>query len=174
MRIFCRFGESRALHQTRYSHLCRFQTAIPVFEDLLPNPHNSSILRLLFHFAHWHGLAKLRMHTDTTTDILDTQTTVLGHLLRMFQSKVCAVYVTHELPREAQARHRRQAKSSSKPTEPRERKRRTFNLQTYKVHSLGDYVDTIKKYGTTDSYSTEPVGVQTEILSTAQLTVPIG
>lgn len=30
-------------------------------------------------------------------------------------------------------------------------------MSTYKVHSLGDYVETIKTYGTTDSYSTEPV-----------------
>lgn len=37
------------------------------------------------------------------------------------------------------------------------RRRKTFNLNTYKIHSLGDYVATIKEYGTTDSYSTEPV-----------------
>ena len=32
-----------------------------------------------------------------------------------------------------------------------------FNLDTYKYHSLGDYVEHIKRYGTTDSYSTEAV-----------------
>jgi hypothetical protein len=32
-----------------------------------------------------------------------------------------------------------------------------FNLNTYKIHSLGDYTATIRKYGTTDSYSTELV-----------------
>lgn len=37
------------------------------------------------------------------------------------------------------------------------RKARTLNLNTYKVHALGDYADTIRKYGTTDSYSTELV-----------------
>jgi hypothetical protein len=34
---------------------------------------------------------------------------------------------------------------------------KTFNLTTYKLHSLGDYVKTIRHYGTTDSFSTEPV-----------------
>lgn len=37
------------------------------------------------------------------------------------------------------------------------RRRKTFSLATYKHHSYGDYVATIRKYGTTDSYSTEVV-----------------
>lgn len=34
---------------------------------------------------------------------------------------------------------------------------KTFSNLTYKGHSFGDYVETIRRYGTTDSYSTEPV-----------------
>jgi hypothetical protein len=37
------------------------------------------------------------------------------------------------------------------------RRLKTFNLNTYKGHSYGDYVKTIREYGTTDSFSTEPV-----------------
>lgn len=37
------------------------------------------------------------------------------------------------------------------------RKRVKFNMNTYKAHSFPDYVRTIRRYGTTDSYSTEPV-----------------
>jgi hypothetical protein len=37
------------------------------------------------------------------------------------------------------------------------RRTKTFNLDTYKYHSLGDYVEHIQQYGTPDSYSTEPV-----------------
>jgi hypothetical protein len=37
------------------------------------------------------------------------------------------------------------------------RRKKSLNLKTYKNHSLGDYVRTIRRYGTTDSYSTEPV-----------------
>ena len=40
---------------------------------------------------------------------------------------------------------------------PAGRRKKTFNLNTYKAHALGDYVETIRRYGTTDSYSTEPV-----------------
>jgi hypothetical protein len=38
-----------------------------------------------------------------------------------------------------------------------EHRPKSFNLNTYKVHALGDYAATIRRYGTTDSYSTEPV-----------------
>ena len=34
---------------------------------------------------------------------------------------------------------------------------KSFSLQTYKVHALGDYVATIERFGTTDSYSTSTV-----------------
>ena len=36
-------------------------------------------------------------------------------------------------------------------------KLKELNLNMYKVHALGHYVDLIKQYGTTDSYSTQPV-----------------
>jgi hypothetical protein len=36
-------------------------------------------------------------------------------------------------------------------------KRRKFNLTVYKYHALGDYTKTIRRLGTTDSFSTEPV-----------------
>ncbi|KAG2120548.1 uncharacterized protein F5147DRAFT_766462 [Suillus discolor] len=36
------------------------------------------------------------------------------------------------------------------------RKGKSFNFHTYKFHALGDYMTTIRRFGTTDSYSTEP------------------
>jgi hypothetical protein len=42
---------------------------------------------------------------------------------------------------------------------PLTRHPKTLNLNTYKHHALGDYSATIRKYGTTDSYSTEPVSL---------------
>jgi hypothetical protein len=81
--------------------------AIPVFQGLLPEPHNTKVLRLLFAFAHWHGLAKLRMHTDDTLQILDLATTGLGNQLRAFQNETCASFETFELKRETAARQRR-------------------------------------------------------------------
>jgi hypothetical protein len=38
-------------------------------------------------------------------------------------------------------------------------KRRMFSLSTYKLHSLGDYVQTIRALGATDSYSTQTVSL---------------
>lgn len=35
--------------------------------------------------------------------------------------------------------------------------KKLFSLQTYKIHALGDYADTIVQFGTTDSYSTQIV-----------------
>jgi hypothetical protein len=39
------------------------------------------------------------------------------------------------------------------------RKPKLLNLETYTYHALGDYVRTIRTFGTTDSYSTQPVGI---------------
>jgi len=41
------------------------------------------------------------------------------------------------------------------------RQLKEFNLKTYKFHILGDYCSTIWHFGTTDSYSTQPVGLDT-------------
>lgn len=102
------------------------------------------------------------MHSDLTLAILDKETTVVGRLLRTFNANTCAQFKTKELRREAEARQRKSAKAAqggqSSSSTVTTRKSRSFNMNTYKVHALGDYVETIKTYGTTDSYSTEPVG----------------
>lgn len=63
--------------------------------------------------GHWHGLVKLCLHTDSTLEILDHNTTLLGQLLRDFQLKTCTAFDTKELPREADARDRRKAKTKA-------------------------------------------------------------
>ncbi|KAG2057274.1 hypothetical protein BDR06DRAFT_980942 [Suillus hirtellus] len=157
------------------------QCSIPVFEGLLPNAHNKILLNLLFIMVHWHGLAKLRMHSDLTLEILDQQTTDLGEKFRHFKSKVCTVYYTQELNCEVNMRSHWQAKDVARCTEssmanekrtganakgkqkedprlPRQpRRKKSLNIQTYKFHALGDYVASIHRFGTTDSYSTEPI-----------------
>ncbi|RDB25667.1 hypothetical protein Hypma_006970 [Hypsizygus marmoreus] len=133
------------------------QCAIPVFEGLLPEPHNTQVMRLLFHFGHWHGLAKLRLHSEITIDLLDKEMTVLGNALRSFKVDTCSKFATRELAREAQARKRCKANDGSERSDSSEpsRKPKAFNLNTYKAHALGDYAYMIRHYGTTDSYSTE-------------------
>jgi hypothetical protein len=135
------------------------QCAIPVFERLLPEPHNSHVMKLLFCMAEWHGLAKLRMHTEATLARLEQVTTDLGHLMRNFRDKTCPKFNTTELAREVEARNRRNArkKSTKAPSQPESSKVKSFNLLTYKFHALGDYVHTIRMFGTTDSFSTQLV-----------------
>ncbi|KAG6916135.1 hypothetical protein DXG01_008326 [Tephrocybe rancida] len=214
------------------------QCAMPAFDGLFPPPHNELIQRLLFECAHWHSLAKLRMHTDITLILLENSTTSLGELFREFVGSTCAAYTTYELPRELDARLRKQTKKSKKnltggqpppmplrqfgqeESDPRQgqlsstpssatpstndsstivstalasgvttvsesasagsthpsatsesrnappvavgtgkplkKHEKTFNLATYKFHSLADYASTIRRFGTCDSYSTEP------------------
>lgn len=142
-----------------------------MFDGLLPEPHNRIVLELLFTMAHWHGLAKARMHSDLTLEIMDEVTSTLGRQFRQFKNTVCAAYQTRELPREAEARAKRLVKKAGKESTGQKGKgsssiaargqnvqrTKVFNFQTYKFHALGDYVSTIRWYGTSDSYSTEPV-----------------
>ena len=57
-------------HGTEFIYKC----SIPVFEGLLPAPHNRIILNLLYELATWLTLAKLRLHTETTLKALEAST----------------------------------------------------------------------------------------------------
>ena len=63
--------------------------------------------------AHWHALAKLRLHTDKTLEVLDTWTSVMGEAARTFVTSTCSQFVTSELKREYEARKRREARASA-------------------------------------------------------------
>jgi hypothetical protein len=138
-----------------------------VFEDLLPKEHNAVVLDLLFDLATWHGFAKLRLHTEDTLNFFDTATVVLGQAICKFIQTTCKYYYTTELPHEYASRGRREAALASKhiDSDPRGHgnrvtsgpKHKKLNLNTYKYHALEDYPDTIRQFGTTDSFSTQPV-----------------
>ena len=49
---------------------------------------------LLFTIVHWQGLAKLRLHTNTTLVILDEVTTQLGQQLHHFHDDLCPKFDT--------------------------------------------------------------------------------
>ncbi|TFK16402.1 hypothetical protein FA15DRAFT_662187 [Coprinopsis marcescibilis] len=115
---------------------------------------------------------------------LEEWTAKLGALAREFLSQTCSSIETWELKRETQKQARSRTKRASRKqkncpegptykdstgkaanemymstiwsdiglTDPR---RKTLNLNTYKFHALGDVVQTIKLFGTTDSYSTQ-------------------
>lgn len=155
---------------------------IPVVEGLLPPLHNSKVLTLLYRLAEWHALAKLRMHTEITLQYLEKTTTTIGKELRSFRDTIGAAYTCKELPGEVSRRARRQkkkkghSKQTTQPTVidsphgsemPQDAvpppipdilpRTKLLNLCTYKLHALGDYVQTIRLFGTTDSYSTQIV-----------------
>jgi hypothetical protein len=140
------------------------QCAIPVFEKLLPDNHDQIVLDLLFDLSVWHAFAKLRMHTEDTLSLFDTATMVLGQTVRIFFKTTCSYYHTTELPHEYAARGHRESKlaakqppSSGKGKERSGPKLKALNLSTYKFHALGHYPNTIRHFGTTDSFSTQPV-----------------
>jgi hypothetical protein len=135
--------------------------AIPVFEGLFPQNHEGTIRVLLFRMAEWHALAKLRLHNEDSLSLLDEALCSLAKQLRQFQKTTCTAFQTTELPNEVAAQKRREAHSSRQgmsnlPQESTHRSK-SFNLNTYKLHALGDYVNCIKQFGTTDSYTTQLV-----------------
>lgn len=145
-----------------------------MFEGLLPNQHNSTILDVLYTLATWHALAKLRLHTEWSVTYLEAVTKDLGRKLRAFVKTTCEEYDTRELPREVAARGRRKSVlAARKPAKPckmpvgktshaqSNARKKVFSLRTYKLHALGDYPRAIRTFGTTDVYSTQPVGSRT-------------
>ncbi|EFI26688.1 hypothetical protein CC1G_15459 [Coprinopsis cinerea okayama7 len=118
-----RVSDMRKLAGRDYEDI--IQCAVACFDGLLPKKHNTVVLDLLFELATWHGLAKLRLHTSTTLNALETSTTRLGQRIRRFISVTCSAFDTRALPKEILAKAKRRAKAQ-----------------------LG-------RYGTTDGYSTQ-------------------
>ena len=113
------------------------------------------------------------MHTDTSLKVLDDVTVVLTNRMRYFADAVCPAYATVETDGEYSARYRAAQRKAARATSTGKsastpasalpavdiggKRAKSFNLNTYKFHSLGDYVRTIRLRGTTESYSTQPV-----------------
>ncbi|KIK39154.1 hypothetical protein CY34DRAFT_14574 [Suillus luteus UH-Slu-Lm8-n1] len=134
------------------------QCAIPVFEGLFPPDHDIVVQSLLYRFAQWHALAKLRIHSQSTMTFLEETFKKLSQKLRRFQRDTCAAFNTVELPKEKAARQRRSKERSETNTispESSGPKVKMFNLNTYKFHAMADYARTIRLFGTTDSFTTQ-------------------
>lgn len=114
MRIFYRYVAfpSHLRRRSNIPHVqhCTTQCAIAAFEGLIPPEHGDRVQDLLFIFAHWHALAKLKLHTDDTLSLLDDWTVMLGSESRSFVDKTCSAFETRELKREYQARKRNEAR----------------------------------------------------------------
>jgi hypothetical protein len=88
------------------------QCARAAFDGLLPDPHDGILMALLQSCAEWHALAKLRMHTEETLSLLETQTTILAARFERFIDTTCSFYDTKETNKEQRARLRRSAKNT--------------------------------------------------------------
>lgn len=112
------------------------------------------------------------MHTEQTLKILEETTILLGAKFRKFAEETCTAFDTRELKRKKDAcEHRQQKKakenealkkkplnqSATDPGSNTNRRKKKFSLRSYKYHCLGDYLYMIRQFGTSDSYSTEPV-----------------
>jgi hypothetical protein len=129
------------------------------------------VQRLLFIFCQWHGLAKLRLHTEASLKILKRLTTQIGEEMRAFAELTNKMDI-RETPKERARRKKQSANAQlrmastgkskksvgQQPTTDDDGKRKcVLNLETYKFHSMGDMVSCIERYGTSDSYSTQIV-----------------
>jgi hypothetical protein len=85
------------------------------------------VLQLLFVAAHWHALAKLRLHNDYTLDILESVTESFGEQLCGFSNETCSAFLTRELPKEYNARIRRNANNPT-PAKSAHQKAKTNNV----------------------------------------------
>ena len=131
---------------------------LPVLDGLLPPPHEATVLDLVFVMGCWHAYAKLQLHTEETLTSFECVTADLGILLRHFSTVTCNAFKTAELPRERAARIRRAANTPTVLEPSRSGpKLKGFNLNTYKLHALGDYPQTIRERGTTDNYTSQRV-----------------
>lgn len=83
---------------------------MPCVEGLFPGAMDTCVQVLLWTYACWHALAKSRVHTETTVEILEDFTRTLGQTTRQFAT-ACDSLDTRELPSEEAARGRREARN---------------------------------------------------------------
>jgi hypothetical protein len=149
---------------------------LPAFNGLLSAPHNKIVLDLIYNYAWWHALGKLRLHTDSTVAALQAANTDYGRSICVFVNKTCKVFQTGKLPRKVAARQRCEAKavteaikhgqplpkSGGKPAQLEKK----FPTTHYKLHAPSHLPNNIVNFGTTENYSTERVqGISTFILT---------
>ncbi|KAI0739460.1 hypothetical protein C8Q80DRAFT_1339217 [Daedaleopsis nitida] len=142
----------------------RLQCFMPVWEALLPSADDRITSDLTFDCAMFLSLGKLRYQVPETLDSLDDAADNIGSDVRTFVKKTCKKYHTVELPREAAARGRREARltaqgknstSTKSSGVSASRKVKMFNPRTYKLHALRDYACTCRMFGSTDNTTTQ-------------------
>ena len=128
---------------------------MPAFEGLLEDRKIDNMIQdMLFELAMFYTFAKLAMHTDTTLLAFEAAVTRLGKVMRDFMFKICPEYDTRELPSETESRRRR--KNMGEGVMPNSK---IFIVDTFKMHRLLDWVRWVRRLGTLDNMSTQPVRI---------------
>jgi hypothetical protein len=101
-----------------------------------------------------------------TLEMMEMVTTALCQAIRDFATIMCPQYTTRELPREERACTSCQQEQAKRGKGTKRKKTtgikdKKFNMATFKLHCIPDYVQMIWKYGTTDLYSTQIVSLPT-------------
>lgn len=127
------------------------------------------ILTLLYQTAKWHALTKLRVHSESMLNHLEAQTKILGQQMQAFHDVTKDTFNMVELPSETVAQRCRFLTANGNiGAQPRGSLKRVLNLQTYKFHALGDYVQSIQLFGTVNSHSTQLVHTSQAIICKAE------
>jgi hypothetical protein len=126
-----------------------FQCTMPVFKSLFPEDHDVIIQSLLYRFTHSHTLAKLRMHSETTLSLLDEVFKKLSCQLHEFRDITCVAFTMFELPKEKAMQECKAVCEHSGCINPDTgsasgQNVTKFNLNTYKFHTMGDYLQLIR------------------------------
>ncbi|KAI0754538.1 hypothetical protein C8Q80DRAFT_1117215 [Daedaleopsis nitida] len=131
----------------------RLQCFLPVWEAMLPGQDGRITSDLIFDLNMFLSLGKLRYRPREHLTDLTTQLLLLA---------VMCKYHTVELPREAAAHGRREARLATQGKNSKVKssctpraKFKAFNWKTYKYHVLRDYASTCRLYGLTDNMSTQ-------------------
>ncbi|GJJ14857.1 hypothetical protein Clacol_009125 [Clathrus columnatus] len=95
-------------------HEIELGCCMPAFQGLFGEQWDNKIQDLLFTSCCWHGIAKLRMHTEMTLELLDNLTSQLGNSLRFFENTICQHFDTFETPNEKAAQAQAQMWSAQK------------------------------------------------------------
>ncbi|KAJ7194952.1 hypothetical protein GGX14DRAFT_377473 [Mycena pura] len=153
------------------------QCLLPPLEGLYPRL-DKLLLDTSFDLVTFHGMAKLRLHTNKTVADFHVVTTDMCASIRKFARDTRKIK-TFETPRERDRRckraqaanqkmHATNATSDSTAAESplaaqpatgssSARREKVFNVETPKFHSLGYYPDSVKKDGSLDSHTTQNV-----------------
>ncbi|KAL5528007.1 hypothetical protein ACEPAF_7143 [Sanghuangporus sanghuang] len=163
------FGESLRTYKgnlsefnqmTGYNYKDVLQCALPIFDGLFDDLHESIVRSLIYQTVTMHSLSKLRIHIDATVAALHEEMQRFADSVRKFINETCKEFHTTELRSEIEKRLRRQARakmtrtSGDSTNSKSSGRKKKFNANTAKFHVIGDYPRSIVERGSTDSYST--------------------